>query len=239
MSWSWLRGWGGNEAEASWEQHLASNTARLFWHMWGARQFWLSISQVKVHNQISTAASIFAASSHNHQLLPSHKLGWRIPLQAEDGERLPVAPDQQWQMCHVLPQKSAVMCFSPLSWRSLEFCMLGHTERKVRHAAFLLKRAFPSSTKYGSRHKCALTPLVFPGVIWSTENSGGNCSLVSTPDCFPPTVGRPRAGRMGRIHCTHCSHRTPTQASAWPLGSLCSGDLMDSHKEVFVWGFFP
>lgn len=152
-------------------------------------------SWVKVSNQISTAASIFAAFSHNYQFLPSHKLGWRIPLQSWRWWKAPGCPRPTVTNVPCSPQKSAVMCFSLLSWRSLVFCMLGHTDMKVKHTAFLLKRAFPSCTKYGSNIS---HPLVFPRVIWGIENSGGGYSLVSTPHCFPPTVGKARAGRMGR-----------------------------------------
>lgn len=82
-----------------------------------------------------------------NSFLPSHKLGWRIPLQSWRWWKTPGCPRPTVTNVPRSPQNSAVMRSSPLSWGSVVFCMLGHTEGKVKHAAFVLKRAFPSCTK--------------------------------------------------------------------------------------------
>lgn len=144
---------------------------------------------------------------------------------AEDDERFPVAPDQQWQMCHALP-KIQQWCVSPHSheghwcsacwntWKGkssmLPSCWRGH---------FLLVLNMEADIS---------SPLVFPGVIWGTKNSGGGCSSASTPEFFPPTVCRAIAGRMGRAGLEH-----PTAPTEHPPGwvpSLCEEDLMHSYK---------
>lgn len=195
MSWSWLRGWGGNEAEASWEQHLASNATGRFWPMWGARQLWLSIPGWKFLIKSAQQQAFLLLSPITTNSCPVTSLDGGSHCRAEDGERPLVAPDQQWQMCHVLP-KNQQWCVSPYSHEG-HWCSACWDTQTWGSSTLLScwRGHFPSCTKYGSNIR---RPLVFPRVIWGTENSGGGYSLVSTPHCFPPTVGKARAGRMGR-----------------------------------------
>lgn len=71
-------------------------------------------------------------------------------LKMAKGSRL---PQNNSDKCAMFSPKFSSDVFFPTLMKVTAVLRAEHTERKVKHAAFLLKRAFPSSTKYGSRHK--------------------------------------------------------------------------------------